>query len=43
MNRLTFAVVAGIAFGALTVALMLPMSFPDVMECVPAAAFPAVP
>jgi hypothetical protein len=29
MNRLTFAVVAGIAFGALTVALMTPMSFPD--------------
>ena len=29
MNRLTFAVLAGIAFGALTVALMTPMSFPD--------------
>jgi hypothetical protein len=29
MNRLTFAVVAGIAFGAHTVALMMPMSFPD--------------
>jgi hypothetical protein len=26
---MTFGVIAGIAFGALTVALMLPMSFPD--------------
>lgn len=29
MNRITFGVIAGVAFGALSVALMLPLSFPD--------------
>lgn len=29
MSRLTFGIVAGITYGALTVGTMLPMSFPD--------------
>ena len=29
MNRLTFGVIDGVAFGALSVALMVPLSFPD--------------
>ena len=29
MNRLTFGGIAGVAFGALSVALMVPLSFPD--------------
>jgi hypothetical protein len=29
MSRLAFGVIAGLAFGALSVALMLPLAFPD--------------
>jgi hypothetical protein len=29
MSRLTFGIFAGIAYGAITVATMLPLSFPD--------------
>lgn len=37
MTRLTFALLAGVAFGAFAVATMIPMSFPDKRAAVSAA------
>jgi hypothetical protein len=42
MSALAFAIVAGLAFGALAVALMLPMDFPDKTTAVPGAARGAI-